>query len=109
MEAHHPHHVTRKKKWQEFLVEFFMLFLAMFPGFVAESICELNVEPTHEKEYAEELYKKLYTDSIAFVQKINARLSKERGCDYMYAYIKDSSFTNLPKIFILPLLRKKIK
>lgn len=30
MEAHHPHHVTPKKKWTEYLLEFFMLFLAVF-------------------------------------------------------------------------------
>jgi len=24
MEAHHPHHVTHKKKWTEYLLEFFM-------------------------------------------------------------------------------------
>ena len=28
MEVHkHPHHVTHKKKWPEYLLEFFMLFL----------------------------------------------------------------------------------
>jgi len=39
MEVHkHPHHVTHKKKWTEYLLEFFMLFLAVFLGFVAENI-----------------------------------------------------------------------
>ena len=33
----HPHHVTHKKKWTEYLLEFFMLFLAVFLGFVAEN------------------------------------------------------------------------
>jgi hypothetical protein len=38
MEVHkHPHHVTHKKKWGEYLLEFFMLFLAVFLGFVAEN------------------------------------------------------------------------
>ncbi len=31
MEVHkHPHHVMHKKKWGEYLLEFFMLFLAVF-------------------------------------------------------------------------------
>ena len=31
MEVHkHPHHITHKKKWIEYLLEFFMLFLAVF-------------------------------------------------------------------------------
>jgi len=34
----HPHHATDKKKWEEYLLEFFMLFLAAFPGFVAEKL-----------------------------------------------------------------------
>jgi hypothetical protein len=95
----HPHHVTHKKKWGEYLLEFFMLFLAVFLGFVAENIRESNVEHNHEKEYAKELYNELFADSIAYTKKLNARLSKENDCDYMYSYLKDSSLTNLPKKF----------
>src|SRR5205085_10193866 len=37
MEVHkHPHHVTHKKKWGEYLLEFLMLFLAVTMGFFAE-------------------------------------------------------------------------
>ncbi len=32
MEVHHPHHVTLKKKWTEYFLEFFMLFPAVFSG-----------------------------------------------------------------------------
>jgi len=100
MEVHkHPNHVTHKKKWTEYLLEFFMLFLAVFLGFIAENIRETNVEHEREKEYAGELYKELYADSIAFSKKINARLGKERDCDYLYSYVKDSSLTDLPKKF----------
>ena len=45
METHHPHHVTHKKKWAEYLLEFFMLFLAVFLGFVAENVRENITEP----------------------------------------------------------------
>src|SRR5690242_1494579 len=45
MEVHkHPHHSMHKKKWSEYLLEFFMLFLAVFLGFVAENIREHSVE-----------------------------------------------------------------
>jgi hypothetical protein len=41
MEVHkHPHHVAHKKKWSEYLLEFFMLFLAVFLGFIAENVRE---------------------------------------------------------------------
>jgi hypothetical protein len=100
MEVHkHPHHVTHKKKWGEYVLEFVMLFLAVFLGFVAENIRETSVEQEREKQYAKELYSEFFADSIAFTKKINARMDKERDCDYLYSYIKDSSLTNLPKRF----------
>jgi len=99
MEAHHPHHVTHKKKWTEYLLEFFMLFLAVFLGFLAENIRETKVEHQRENEYAKALYDEFYADSISFTKKINARLGKEIDCEYLNRYIKDSSLTNLPKEF----------
>jgi hypothetical protein len=100
MEVHkHPHHVTHKKKWGEYVLEFVMLFLAVFLGFVAENIREASVEQEREKQYAKELYSEFFADSVAFTKKINARMDKERNCDYLYSYIKDSSLTNLPKEF----------
>lgn len=99
MEAHHPHHVTHKKQWGEYLLEFFMLFLAIFLGFIAENIRETKVEHEREKQYARELYSELYADSVAFSKKMSARLDKERDCDYIYSFLKDSSLTDLPKKF----------
>jgi hypothetical protein len=100
MEVHkHPHHVTHKKKWREYMLEFFMLFFAVFLGFLAENIREHKVEREREKEYAKSLYDEFYADSVAIANKVNARLSKEKDCDYLYSYFKDSSLTNLPKEF----------
>src|SRR4029079_15926881 len=95
----HPHHVTNKKRWGEYLLEFFMLFLAVFLGFVAENVRETSVEHEREKQYAQQLYTEFYADSIAFAKKVTARLDKERDCDYMYSYLKDSSLSDLPKKF----------
>jgi hypothetical protein len=56
MEVHkHPHHVTHKKKWAEYLLEFFMLFLAVFLGFVAENIREHQVEKDRELAFIKSL------------------------------------------------------
>jgi len=81
------------------MLEFIMLFLAVFLGFVAENIRETSLEQEREKQYAKELYSEFFADSIAFTKKINARMDKESDCDYLYGYIKDSSLTNLPKGF----------
>ena len=73
MEIHkHPHHVTHKKKWGEYLLEFFMLFLAVFLGFVAENIRENSVERHREKEYVESLVHDIKDDisTIDYQQKI---------------------------------------
>ena len=56
MEIHkHPHHLTHKKKWGEYLLEFLMLFLAVFLGFVAENIREHQVEKNRELEFIKSL------------------------------------------------------
>ncbi len=66
MEVHkHPHHVTHTKKWGEYLLEFFMLFLAVFLGFIAENIREHNVENARAKEYALSLVQDLQNDTTA--------------------------------------------
>lgn len=50
MEVHkHPHHVTHKKKWGEYLLEFIMLFLAVFLDFSAENLRERMAEHNIEK------------------------------------------------------------
>jgi len=53
MEVHHPHHPTHKKKWSEYLLEFFMLFVAVTLGFFAENIREHIAENNKKKELLE--------------------------------------------------------
>jgi hypothetical protein len=95
----HAHTHTPRKKWTHYFWEFFLLFLAVFSGFLAEYQLEHKIEKDREKEYAKALYDELYADSIAFTGKINGRLGKEKDCDYLVSYIRDSSLTNLPRDF----------
>jgi hypothetical protein len=77
MEVHkHPHHVLHKKKWPEYLLEFFMLFLAVFLGFLAENQREHFVEHQREKKFARRLLSDLRQDSIFFETRI--KLLEER-------------------------------
>ena len=72
MEVHkHPHHVTHKKKWGEYLLEFFMLFLAVFLGFVAENVREHSVEKERAKQYIQSFYKDLLNDTAEYRILIN--------------------------------------
>ena len=95
----HAHTHSERKKWTHYLWEFLMLFLAVFAGFLAENQREHYVEHQREKEYARALYDEFYADSIVFSGKIKGRLDKEKDCDYLIRYIKDSSLTNLPRDF----------
>ena len=99
MEVHHHAHHEGKKKWKSYFWEFLMLFLAVFCGFLAEYQLEHTIEHQREKEYASALYDEFYADSIVFSKKIEGRLGKEKDCDYLVSYIRDSSLTNLPKEF----------
>jgi hypothetical protein len=64
MEVHkHPHHVMHKKKWSEYLLEFFMLFLAVFLGFLAENQREHLVERRQEKGFVSSLLNDLRLDT----------------------------------------------
>ena len=71
MEVHHPHHVSHKKKWTEYLLEFFMLFLAVFLGFVAENIRENITENERAKHYAKSLYQDMIQDTVRLTEAIN--------------------------------------
>ena len=100
MEVHkHPHHVTHKKKWVEYLLEFFMLFFAVFLGFVAENIREHSIENERAKELAVSFYNELKGDSISIQTAIGNRQRKDAAFSYMKKYFRDSSITQCSKAF----------
>ena len=66
MEIHHPHHPTHKKKWTEYLLEFVMLFLAVFLGFLAENKREHIVNTRKEKYYMQSMVEDLQKDTATF-------------------------------------------
>lgn len=79
MEVHHPNHPTHKKNWKEYLIEFFMLFLAVFLGFLAENLREGYVEKHRAQQYMRSLVEDLKTDTahIQFVINLAAIVSKK--------------------------------
>ena len=100
MEVHkHPHHVTNKKKWEEYFLEFLMIFLAVTLGFFAENIREHISDSHREKEFAQQLYSELKGDSAVVAVKLAARVAKEKDMDYLSSYFKDSSLISLPREF----------
>ncbi len=63
MEVHHPHHPTHNKKWAEYLLEFLMLFFAVFLGFLSENYFEYRVERHKEHDYLISLQNDLKLDT----------------------------------------------
>lgn len=64
MEVHHHPHVHHKKRWKDYLFEFFMLFLAVTTGFFVENQREHYVEHLRAKDYAAMLRKDLAADTV---------------------------------------------
>jgi hypothetical protein len=64
MEVHHHGHVHETKKWKEYIFQFFMLFLAVFCGFLAEYQLEHTIEHNREKQFMRSMLEDLQKDAI---------------------------------------------
>lgn len=75
MEVHHPHHLTHKKKWHEYFLEFIMLFVAVSLGFFAENVRERQIEKHREISYLKNVHEDLLLDlnTIDTVMIVNQR------------------------------------
>lgn len=102
MEVHkHPHHVLHKKKWGEYLLEFILLFLAVFLGFIAENLREHQVEKERASELAHSFYNELKADSIAFHTVMQNRERKNAAFVFLKKYFRDSSLVHCSKGFAI--------
>ncbi len=99
MEVHHHAHIHSKSKWKEYLFQFFMLFLAVFCGFLAEYQLEHKIERDRTKELARNFYYELKNDSVNVQQKAQNRIRQENALKYLIKYYADSSLTNVSKAF----------
>ena len=66
MEVHHAHHPNHKKKWSEYIIEFFMLFFAVTLGFFAENQREHMIENHRAKQYMQSLFEDLKKDTALY-------------------------------------------
>ena len=63
MEVHHAHHPAHKKKWSEYLLEFFMLFFAVTLGFFAENVREHQIVIERKNQNLQAMVQDLKRDS----------------------------------------------
>lgn len=87
---HHPHAGHGKKKFTEYLLEFFMIFLAVTMGFFAESLREHITEKKQEKGYIRGI--------IADLKKDTAKLSSVLAYYDKIIPLMDSGRKNFSKL-----------
>jgi hypothetical protein len=80
MEVHHHTH-TPRKKWNHYLWEFLMLFLAVFCGFLAENQREHYVEHQREKQYVKSFLEDLRTDITQLDSLVDERMTRKKMID----------------------------
>lgn len=91
MEVHkHPHHVTDKKKWEEYLLEFLMLFLAVFLGFLAENFREHQVENTRERQYMQSFIYDLENDTLNLNLGFPLKEQRLLAIDSVYSFFESN-------------------
>ena len=93
MEVHHHGHVHHQKKWKEYLFQFFMLFLAVFCGFLAEYQLEHTIEHQREIKYVRSLIEDLKSDRININAVTTFNLEKIKGLDSLTNLIRSSKIT----------------
>jgi len=97
MEAHHPHHIHHKKKWMDYLFEFFMLFLAVSSGFFVENLREHYVEHERANEYASMLHEDLVNDTLLMNIIIEFRDAQAKKYDTLKSMIDNIPFEKMDK------------
>jgi len=99
MEVHkHPHHVTQKKKWPEYLLEFLMIFFAVTLGFFAENMRENFVEKQREKQFMISFVRDLELDTLELTVGKEFRMQKIQAIDSTLTFLSDRNTYMLPAL-----------
>ncbi|HEX7844659.1 MAG TPA: hypothetical protein VF476_02595 [Chitinophagaceae bacterium] len=96
----HQHSHTPRTKWKHYVWEFFMLFLAVFCGYLAEWKLEHRIEKQREKKFMQSLLKDLQTDMDSLK---TYTLKKERKlvqCDSLINQLLSAPHDNASKIYL---------
>jgi len=90
----HAHSHTPGKKWTHYFWEFFMMFLAVFCGFLAENQREHIVENNRAKEYAALLLEDLKNDSAYINDIASDQLLMLHRADTLLTILSSDQFMN---------------
>jgi hypothetical protein len=90
----HAHTHTERKRLKHYFFEFFMLFLAVFAGFLAENQREHIVEKKREKDYIISLIEDLRIDTSEFASMNDLRRQAVDMYDSVILLLKKNNRTN---------------
>jgi hypothetical protein len=92
METHAQElHKAPSHGWKHYLFEFFMLFLAVFCGFLAENLREQQADHSREKEYMESLLSNLSADTASFKRAFPSKAGRAGAIDTMFIFFNTHS------------------
>lgn len=101
MEVHHHGHVHEKKKWIEYVFQFFMLFLAVFCGFLAEYQLEHRIEKDRERTFIKSFFEDLTDDQRRLKQLVTSANIHLRAADTLLMTLPHADLkTNATSIYV---------
>jgi hypothetical protein len=89
MEVHNHGHVHEQKKWKEYVFQFFMLFLAVFCGYLAEYQLEHKIETDREKQFVASLVYDLKDDVASLEEHTKSQRTVINMMDSLFTFIND--------------------
>jgi hypothetical protein len=102
METHaHELHKDPGTGWKHYVFEFFMLFFAVFCGFLMENIREEKLEKNRARQLAGSFYQELKDDSVGVQRAVTNWHRKDSAIEYVKTYFEDSSLENCSKWFAI--------
>lgn len=105
----HAHAHTERKRFKHYLFEFFMLFLAVFCGFLAENFRERQVEQHREKEYMRSLVQDLNGDIKEIQERLELGAAVSEKSDSLVYILNNEDLTkNIQVIYRLALTAGRV-
>jgi hypothetical protein len=96
---HHPQLVHSPKPWKEYLLEGFMIFIAVTLGFIAENIREMISDREHVRQLTTQLVQDLRADTAQLNRIYNGESTVLRTTDTLFALLqKPIQKTDLKKV-----------
>ena len=105
MEVHHHTH-SERKKWTHYFWEFFMLFLAVFCGFLAENQREHFVEHQREKQFMRSLAEDLETDTVELKRAMSKADSVIRYSDSVLVFLSSYKISRQVPVYFATFIGK---